>query len=415
MRTFLVLPPLLLVVARAFATGYYIGEVDAVANGRALAVTARLEEPSTIFFNPAGLAFLKGFNLSIGGVAIVPYFDYSDPSGDRSKFSAESETTVVPHLYASYTLGEKAAVGFGWNSPFGLTLKWPLGFPLEHVSAGVEMKMQTIYLGGAFRPIPQLSIGATLRVVPATIEMLQRFVSVSDSGDKVYGFSHFGANATGVGGSFGIAARPAKGLYLGFSYLSRVKFSFKGEGALYPGNNISDTTVFHDQGGKTELVTPDILSFGVGYEAMDNLYFEFDFNYTLWSVYKELKIDFDNDPTGRLTAMGRQKKNWKDTPTFRICGEYRPIPRVAVRLGGGYDVSPIPDETLGPELPDANRVFINLGAGYKYEPLGLKIDAAYTLVLFRPRTIREYSGNPYPYQSYKTTAHLIGFTAGVNF
>lgn len=398
----------------ARATGYFFGEMDAVANGRALAVAARLEEPSTVFYNPAGLAFLKGFNLAVGGLAVVPSFEYSDPEGRRPSQKAVFEVTMIPHLYASYTFGESAAVGFGFNAPFGLSLKWPVGFAGEGVTAGVDMKMPTIHAGGAFRPIPQVSIGATLRVVPATLEMLQRFQTVSDAGDLVYGFAHLGANAVGVGGAFGITARPIERLHLGFSYMSRIKFTFKGSGAFYPGDGVSDTSVFHDQGGQAEMVTPDILSFGVGYQFLENLYFEFDFNYTLWSVYKDLKINFDNDPSGVLTSRGVQKKNWKDTPTFRLGGEYRPIPAVAVRLGGGYDVSPAPDSTLGPELPDANRVFVNLGGGYQYDPLGLKIDVAYTLVLFRPRTVTSASGNPFP-ATYKTIAHLLGFTAGVRF
>ena len=398
----------------AHATGYYIGELDAVANGRALAVAARLEEPSTIFFNPGGLAFLKGFHLSVGGTFVLPSFRYSDPAGRKPSERAVFETTTIPHLYASYSFGETAAVGFGFNAPFGLSLKWPVGFAGEGVSAGVDLKMPTIHIGGAFRPIPQVSVGATLRVVPATIEMLQRFQTVSDAGDMVYGFAHLGANAVGVGAAVGVTARPFERLHLGVSYMSRVKFSFKGSGAFYPGDGVSDTSVFHDQGGRTEMTTPDVLSFGIGYEALKNLYFEFDFNYTLWSVYKELNIAFDNDPSGVLAKQGRQKKNWKDTPTFRLCGEYHPIPAVAVRLGGGYDVSPAPDETLGPELPDANRIFVNLGGGYSYEPLGLKVDLAYTLVLFRPRTVTSASGNPFP-ATYKTTAHLLGLTAGVHF
>lgn len=398
----------------ARASGYYIGEMDAVANGRALAVVARLEEPSTVFYNPAGLAFLKGFHMAVGGLAVMPTFAYSDPEKRRPSHKAIFEVTMVPHLYSSYTFGESAAVGFGFNAPFGLSLKWPVGFAGEGQSAGVDMKMPTLHLGGAFRPIPQVSVGATLRVVPATLEMLQRFQTVNDAGELVYGFAHLGANAVGVGGAFGVTARPIERLHLGFSYMSRVKFSFKGSAAFFPGQGVSDTSVFHDQGGQADLITPDILSFGVGYQFLDNLYFEFDFNYTLWSVYKELRIAFDNDPSGALSAKGVQKKDWKDTPTFRLSGEFRPIPAVAVRVGGGYDVSPVPDSTLGPELPDANRIFLNLGGGYKYDPLGLKIDVAYTLVLFRPRTVTSASGNPFP-ASYKTTAHLLGFTAGVRF
>ena len=50
---------------RAWAAGFYLGEQDSVASARSLAVTAKLEEPSTLFFNPAGLTFLDGLQASI--------------------------------------------------------------------------------------------------------------------------------------------------------------------------------------------------------------------------------------------------------------------------------------------------------------------------------------------------------------
>ena len=399
----------------SFATGYYIGEHDAVANGRGLAVTARLEEPSVLFYNPAGLSYLQGFNLSIGGTIIIPRFSYSDPEGRKPSTDAKKDNIFAPHVYFTYTTkNQKWGFGLGFNSPFGLAVKWPVGFALEDRTAAIDLKMPTLHLAASFKPIEQLSIGVSLRVVPASVELLQRFKLVNDQGDMVYGYGDLGASAVGVGGAFGIMARPIKNLHLGFSYISRIKFNFDGDGSYYPGDGVSDTRTFHDQKGSTSLTSPDIFSFGIGYEPIKNLYFEFDFNYTLWSVYKDLQIDFSNDPTGVLTQKGKQKKDWKDTPTYRLACEYKPITQVALRLAGGYDVTPTPDSTLGPELPDSNRIFLAFGAGYKDKKTGLKIDAAYTLVLFRDRTVTASDGNPSP-ATYKGTAHLVGITAGVQF
>lgn len=399
----------------SFATGYYVGEHDAVANGRGLAVTARLEEPSVLFYNPAGLSYLKGFRLSLGGTIIIPRFSFADPEGRKPSTDAKKESIFAPHVYFSYTTkNQKWGFGLGFNSPFGLTVKWPVGFALEDRTAAIDLKMPTIHLASSFKPVEQISIGLALRVVPATVELLQRFKLINDAGEMVYGYGDLGASAVGVGGSFGIMARPIKNLHLGFSYISRIKFNFDGEGSFYPGDGVSDTRVFHDQTGNTTLTSPDVLSFGIGYEPLNNLYFEFDFNYTLWSVYKDLQISFGNDPTGVLSQKGKQKKDWKDTPTYRLACEYRPINQVALRLAGGYDVSPAPDSTLGPELPDSNRFFIAFGAGYKHLNTGMKIDAAYTLVLFRERTVTKEDGNPSP-ATYKGTAHLVGITAGVEF
>jgi len=400
----------------AGATGFYLGELDGPANGRGLAVTAKLEEPSTIFYNPGGMAFLEGFNASIGGTVIYPLFNYSDPETGGGSYGALREAVVAPHLYATYTFGDDAALGVGFNNPFGMSLKWPKGFQHEDQIAAIKLQMPTIYIGGAYRPIPELSIGATLRVVPASLEMMQRFRVVNDSGKMDYGFAHIGASAVGIGASIGITLRPIERLHVGISYLSRIKFDFK-NGSAHFGlpDGTSDTSDFHDQGGTTQMTTPDIISLGVGYDVLDNLYFEFDFNYTLWSVFKNLNVFFDNDPKGTLTDKAAEAKNWKNTPTFRLSGLYRPLSYLAVRIGGGYDVSPVPDETMGPELPDSSRIFADVGLGYMYEPLGLKLDIAYTFVYFVKRTVPGGDDGSPPPAHYEATAHLFAFTAGFHY
>lgn len=400
----------------ARAAGFYLGEMDAASVGRSLAVTAKLEEPSTLFFNPAGMAYLKGFNVSIGGVVVYPEFDYSDPQSGGGTFGAKREAIIIPHLYATYTFGETAALGVGLNNCFGLSLKWPEGFQHEDQIAAIKLEMPTIYIGGAYRPIPELSIGATLRVVIASLEMMQRFRLVNDSGEMDYGFAHLGASAIGIGASVGIMLRPIERLHVGISYLSRIKFNFKnGEGHFGLPEGTSDTSDFHDQGGATNITTPDVISIGVGYDVLDNLLLEFDFNYTLWSVFKELNVAFDNDPKGTLTAQAAEPKNWKNTPTFRLSALYKPLSYLSVRIGGGYDESPVPAETMGPELPDASRIFAAAGLGYNYEPLGLKLDVAYEFVYFLKRTVPGAADGSPPPAHYEAMAHIIAFTAGFHY
>ncbi|MBL6975301.1 MAG: outer membrane protein transport protein [Deltaproteobacteria bacterium] len=403
--------------SEAFATGYYLGELDAAAVGRSLAVTAKLEEPSTIFFNPAGMAYLKGFNASLGGTVVYPEFDYSDPVTGGGSCGALREAVIAPHLYATYTFGEVAALGVGFNNPFGLSLKWPEGFQHEDQIAAIKLQMPTIYIGGAYRPIPELAVGATLRIVAASLEMLQRIQLPSKEFDTLeYGFNHLGASAVGVGASVGIALRPIEKLHIGIAYNSRIKFNFKnGDNHFGLPEGTDDTSDFHDQGGLVTMTTPDIISFGVGYDVLDNLYLEFDFNYTLWSVFKDLTVLFDNDPKNTLTEEGAAEKNWKNTPTFRLGALYRPLSYLAVRLGGGYDQTPVPDETMSPDLPDASRVFVAAGLGYLYEPLGLKLNVAYQFVYFLDRTVPGGDKGKPPPATYSSMAHLILFTAGFHY
>lgn len=397
--------------SRAEAAGYFFGEQDAVAMSRGLAVTAKLEAPSVLFFNPAGMTYLPGLQVQVGGVLVMPNFHYEDPTGKRPGTDADFKVTVVPNLYASYTFAEKGSVGVGFNSPFGLSLTWPQGFAGEQHGAGVDLKMPTIYIAGAYRPIRWLSFGASLRIVPATIEMMQRFQVVTDAGETDYGYAHLAASAVGVGAAAGVMVQPVPRLHLGFNYLSRIKFGFD-NGLVRFGlpQGTGDTSVFHDQTAATSMTTPDVLSFGVGYDVTDKLYLEFDFNYTLWSVFKELDIDWGNDPTGSLAKPIR--KDWSNASCFRLGGEYRFNENFALRLAAIYDESPVPDATVSPDLPDSSRAVGTIGVGYRYPKLGLRADLGYELVYFLPRTAITADGNPFP-ASYSTLAHLLGLSIGL--
>ncbi len=393
----------------ARASGFYVGEQDSAASARGLAVTAKLMEPSTLFFNPAGIAFLDGVNASLGFTAIVPTFKYSDPAGLRQ--SADSKSGVIwdPHLYLTYTFGKKAAIGLGFNAPFGLVLEWPEGWAGQEQIQKIDLKVPTLYLGAAARPIPQLAIGVTLRVMPATVMLQRGFLLMDGSGNPAEGSIKLSASAVGFGASLGIMARPLDWLHIGFSYLSQVNFEFNnGEGKFTLPEGF-DNTLFHDQKGTTKITTPDTLAFGIGFDVHPDVTLELDYNYTLWETYDQLKIEFDNDPSGQLSEA--QVKNWKNTHCVRLGLEYKWQNTVKARLGLVWDQSPAPDKTLGPELPDADRLVWTVGLGYEYHPLGIKLDAYYLMTSFLSRTVKADVNPNFP-AKYQGRAHLIGVTVG---
>jgi len=116
--------------------GLELREQGAAAISLSDAVTARLDHPSTVYFNPAGMAFLEGLQISAGITLVFPTFGYEDPEGVLP--SADSTTDVVPppHLYASWRINEMWAVGLDVNVPFGLSLDWPSDFVGRHISQG---------------------------------------------------------------------------------------------------------------------------------------------------------------------------------------------------------------------------------------------------------------------------------------
>ena len=395
-----------------WAAGFFVGEQDATANAMGLAVTARLNNASTIFYNPAGLAFLKGFQLDVGTIMVFPFFKYSDPNGNYGSTDAEFHLNVAPHLYTSYTFNNKFSVGLGFNVPYGLKVPWPDDFAGRGFSKDVDLRVMHIYAGFAWRFLKNWAVGVNFKAIPTTAMFERDFMVGTDKGNLETMAVKIGGAGWAFGGSIGVMGTLFNNLHLGFSYTSRAKLVLDGDAHFALPSDFHDYSIFHDQGGQATLYLPDVFSLGIGYDITKKVYVEFDFNYTLWSVYDTLSIKFKNDPSGQLSQD--VYKGWKNTETFRLAASWKVIPSLILRAGGGYDVSPVPDSTLDPMLPDSDRYFFALGGGYDIKSIGLRVDLAYTFVKFLKRTVTAKDGNPFP-ATYNTTAHLLGITIGYHY
>src|SRR5688500_12491875 len=109
----------------AYAVGVRIPNQDAEANARGNAFVATANNPSAIYYNPAGITQMRGHNLQGG---ILNYFgldfDYESPSGARSE--TEFEVIPIPQVYYVFSPEESPlSFGLGLYAPFGLGIEWP--------------------------------------------------------------------------------------------------------------------------------------------------------------------------------------------------------------------------------------------------------------------------------------------------
>jgi len=123
-KLFITLFVLFLSVAVALSAGYQIGEHGARAQGMASAFVAQAADASAIYFNPAGLTNLKGWNIMAGGTLIAPKSDFTGPTPSTVKTDMESQTFYPPHAYITYSMENNLSFGVGWRT--GLAVIWPL-------------------------------------------------------------------------------------------------------------------------------------------------------------------------------------------------------------------------------------------------------------------------------------------------
>src|SRR5271170_7211287 len=109
----------------SYAIGFLLPNQDATAIARGNAFAATADNPSAIYYNPAGISQLPGVNLELGELnylGINTTYDSTTGSHVDSKF----QVIPVPEIYGTYSpTNLPVSFGLGVYAPFGLGVEWP--------------------------------------------------------------------------------------------------------------------------------------------------------------------------------------------------------------------------------------------------------------------------------------------------
>ncbi len=384
---------------QAFAGGFELQEQSASALGVGAAFVARADDPSAIYYNPAGMAFQRGYG-GMAGINIL-HAD-TDVTVPGSTGGSSSHTSVAPTLYATQRLGPHFAVGIGAFTNFGQHFNFDQNFSGRFLGYFFDLTTATINPSVAIRPIPRIAIGFGLDIVPASFELRQ---SLNFGGGE--GTIHAGASAVGFGGNVGlmIILMP-KYLTFGASFRSLIDLDFGGDVGITAPPELRAMTggLKH---GDVGVTLPHNFSFGLASHPLPNLIVSSDFHLTLWHDLQGLTLTITDPtaPTGTPPTKQTTVLDWSDSVGLRAGVEYRVLDgKLALRVGGGFDWTPVPAHTMSPLAPDANRGIATLGLGYRGHGIGA--DVGYLAAILLDRT----STNP----DYVASYHSIGHVVAIN-
>ena len=388
----------------AMAGGFQINEHGAIGTGRSGAVIGTVNTPSAIFHNPAGLTQVEGTQF-MGGVSLIaPAATYrgrgrpSSPSTDEVTEIVGSTPIPVPYAYVTHALSKNAVVGLGFYNHYGLTIKWEDPDQFVGRTLVQELGLRNFFITPtvALKLSDNVSVAVGVSLVPATLT-LTRVVGATDNGQVLFpgtgpgdeGTIELAGTAFGVGATAGIQIRLIDKLMLGFTYRSAIDLSFEGDGnfTLPEGTPASVAANFPDQSINGDLTLPHTFLAGIGWEE-NSWTVEFSAQVTMWSSYDELRLNFDSGLPTPTTALPR---DWNVVPMFRLGGEYRTDMGLDFRAGLAYDVSPVPNQTIDPTLPDSDRIIGSFGLGYDFGPV--RVDAAYMALFIQEREITAADNN----------------------
>lgn len=410
----------ILSVDLSIASGFQLNEHGARAMGQGGAFSARANDLSAMYFNPAGLAQLKGFDAYFGGTMILPKTSFTSPASKLTDMV--KQTFLIPSVYVGYGMENGLSLGIGLFAPFGLGTEWPETWDGKYEAVKTDLQNVSINPAIAYRFSDQFMVGAGMSYTLSTVKMAYKFGTYSSLAPPTPAATpgNVALDADGNGISFNLGAiyKPLPEMSIGASYRHSTKVDYEGTATFTNAQALA--TFFPGGTGKTTIKAPGQFFVGIAYDATPDLSFEVDYQWIAWSTYDSLGIEIPNGPNTPL-ALGRggaplqqsskSAKNWTDTYMIRVGGEYR-YGDLAFRAGFIYDASGQPDRTVEPLLPDANRVEGTIGLGYKFFGCW-SVDIAYQLILFSDRTVTTAQLNEWP-GTYKSSANLFGLNFGLD-
>ncbi|MGZ3438000.1 MAG: OmpP1/FadL family transporter, partial [Polyangia bacterium] len=344
-----------------------------------------------------------GFSLIYASTKAVT----GDPSLGPTVSTTASHLAFLPNLFLSQRLGKHVALGLGVFTQWGEHFGWPTNWPGRFVGQFVDITTATFDFSVSVRLLPFLSIGGGIDVIPGQVDLYR---AANFGGGE--GSLHVGMNGIGVGGNVGVLVDLVpKRLKLGFMYRSRVDLDLDGHGVVSAPVELQ-ALAGGRQTARTTLILPHTLAVGVAVDPSHRLTLSADVRITLWRDLQMLTLTLHDPaaPAGTPDQTQSLPLLLHNSWALRVGGELRLLGgHLHVRLGLGYDSTPLPTETLGPLLPDAQRMEIAGGIGWHEHWFAL--DLGYMAVVL----FKETSKNPDLFATYESTGHVITGSATVRF
>lgn len=335
-----------LLASDADAVGFRLPNQDpeGIARGNAFAATA--DNPSAIYYNPAGITQLKGQQLSAGAYFISTGVDFTSPTGKTA--STVTDFQAVPQIY--YVCSPESSnysFGLGLYAPYGLGIDYDGETPFDTLAQEGELLYACFNPVVAWRVSPCLSVAAGLTLNYSDVSIKRRIGLTP--GDQF----RFDGDGYAIGANMGVLWQPDPMWSFGLNFRSPTNMDYSGDSTAEPYSGSRHT--------ETSLDFPAFIVGGISFRPDEKWNIEFNLDWTDW--------DSVNDARFEGTFGGDQ------IFPFRYESGFMYELGVTRQLGNGYYVSAgyiysennVPNETFSPLNPDSNLQLGSVGFGHRGE------------------------------------------------
>lgn len=332
----------LAVTTALMAGGYKIPESSLNATALSNANIANAHGADASYYNPANMVFSdnKGGTLEVDVTYIgLSKINYQSTNGTYN-INSKAESFLVPTFHYVSPAVNEFRFGFSVVSPVGLSKRWSAA-PAS--TSAEEFSLQTVEVNPtiAYKINEQLSAAFGVRGIYSSGVVTNAYYDLKGTGFD-WGYN------------FAVTLKPSQQTDIALTYRSQIDLHVSGD--------TSRTVTTINSGVKVTLPVPATISFAVSHTYNNTTTVEAVLEHNVWSAYDKLDFDFDN-ATNETVLGSSHAKNWKDTDAIRL-GLTHKYGRVVSMVGFAYDPSPVPNSTLGYELPDSDGKIFSLGGRY---------------------------------------------------
>ena len=391
---------------------------DAAALGKGSAFVAQADNPSAVYYNPAGLTQLKSkLDVSFGATAIQPFITYEDYSGNETDMRRQVFT--VPNGYVVSNFGlEKFAFGVGATSYWGLGTYWAEDSFSRYVATKTDLSTQDTMFTAAYEINSNLSLGVAVDYTRAKVDMRRKlYQGLGGDGD----FQVEGKEDNAWGYRLSALYKLNEKHSFGFIYRSPVHVKYKGKlnlnnlniAAPYSYSAVFGTSYETDVNSNATL--PQSMVLGYCFKPTDKWTFEFDTEWMDWSSTKETSYDYPSETNSTRTTYLNSyvnptfERNWHSVFSYALGTEYKFNDKLRLRAGYFHHKTPIAQANFESSLPDAPSNSITLGAGYSFNK-NVSLDFAYAAMFFDTRKVNNSVGSGGINGKYRTFDNLYALT-----
>lgn len=382
----------------ANAAGFYIQEQSVSGLGSAFSgSTTSINDPSTVYFNPAGMTKLQGTQAQAGVHLLVPTSELTDrgstnPAALGGAISGGDggnpySPSPVPNGFATYQINDRTWAGVGVTAPFGLANEYDDDWFGRYDSIKTELTVIDIQPSLAFKVNDWLSVAGGLNIQHADAELTSAIHPVLGGGTE--GTSTLEGDDWSYGYNVGLQAKPWDGGTIGVSYRSAISHELEGSISA-----VNTTSADFDVKGTADLDLPDIATFGISQDVNDKLRVQGQATWFGWNNFQDITAITDESfsvvggtfnfaPGDTVSSVAQ---NYQTTWAFAVGAEYDYSDDWTFRGGMQFDETPTTDLYRTSRTPDGDRTWLSGGATYNINDKWA-LDMAATYIFIEDGTI----------------------------